>query len=86
MYYEHVVKPKMQEESSAFQKDLHNFIVNTKDAPRYGDFSRRKYYAEDRTAVPDYVSRKVSEETKELLKEDYGDPGAVEYMLEKKRS
>ena len=84
MYYEHVVKPKMQEESSAFQKNLHNFIVNTKDAPRYGDFSRRKYYAEDRTAVPDYVSRKVSEETKELLKEDYGDPGAVEYMLEKK--
>ena len=88
MYYEHVIKPKIQSEAnmqkSAFQENLHNSIEYTKDAPRYGDFRRRKYYAEDRTAVPDYISRKVSEETKELLKEDYGDPGVVNIMLKDK--
>lgn len=88
MYYEHVIKPKIQSEAnmqkSAFQENLHNSIEYTKDAPRYGDFSKRKYYAEDGSAIDPFIDPKEGEETKDLLIEDYGEPVAVEYMLEKK--
>ncbi|MGN8914567.1 hypothetical protein [Anaerofustis butyriciformans] len=56
-------------------------VQSAKGAPRYGDFSKKQYYGEVGGAIDDYISRKVSEETKELLKEDYGDPGAVNIML-----
>ncbi len=90
IYNEKVVKPYREEKQKKYQEsikarsNLESIVNEISDAPRYGDFSRRKYYADDRTAVPDYISRKVSEETKDLLIEDYGDPKAVEHMLEKK--
>lgn len=90
IYNEKVVKPYREEKQKKYQEsindrsNLERIINGMADAPRYGDFSKRKYYGKDGSAIDPFIDPKVREETKELLIEDYGDPGAVEYMLEKK--
>ena len=80
----HDEKQKKYQESINDRSNLESIINEISDAPRYGDLSKRKYYAEDGSAIDSFIAPKEGEETKELLKEDYGEPGAVEYMLEKK--
>lgn len=94
IYNEKVFEPYIQKkraEEEIQKQSRENLYDNfdevvqlAKGAPRYGDFSKRKYYGEDGSAIDPFIAPKVREETKELLKEDYGEPGAVNIMLEKK--
>lgn len=94
VYYEKVGKEKeiarqIKNHERMIQRDAYNaryrdLIDNASIAPRYQDFSRRNYYGDDGGAIKDFVPNDARGRLLERFNEDYGDPVAVEYMLEKK--
>ncbi|WP_290772165.1 hypothetical protein [Anaerofustis sp.] len=94
VYYEKVGKEKeiarqIKNHERMIQREAYNaryrdLIDNASSAPRYQDFSRRNYYGDDGGAIKDFVPNDARGRLLERFNEDYADPVAVEYMLEKK--